>query len=173
MDVKETYFIKCSPPKAGAICIDPASTGWREGKEEKPYKGNWGLLFSTKDGLHCYTVHASSGEVCDFIQRFIFTNTDPHEEDEAVIEEPVYPNIRLAGACGFVSGYLKSYGIETRWVHPSNWSQRAGVNLRALGFKRYTPSEHIIDVIGMYMHIYGKIEKAVVKSKEKPENADA
>jgi hypothetical protein len=172
MEIKESYLIKCSPPKIGAICIDPASTGWREGKEDKPYKGNWGLLFATKDGLHCYTLYATSGEVCDFIQKFIFTNTDPHEEEEAVIEEPVYPNIRLAGACGFVSGYLKGYGITSRWVHPSNWSQRAGINLKELGFKNTVPSEHIIDVIGIYFHTYGRIQKATTKRSKKAERTD-
>jgi len=166
MEIREAYLIKCEPPKTGVICIDPASTGWREGLEEKPYRGNWGLLFATKDGLHCYTVYGSSGEICDFIQKFIFTNTDPREGEEAVIEEPVYPNIRLAGSCGFVSGYLKGYCIKTRWVHPSNWALRAGVDYRKLGFKRYMPSEHVIDVIGMYFHIYGRIEKATVRKSE-------
>jgi len=169
LEIVESYFIECVPPKKGAICIDPASTGWREGKEEKPYRGKWGILFSTKNGLHCYTVYGTSGEICDFVQKFIFTNTDPHEEEEVVIEEPVYPNIRLAGACGFVSGYLKGYGITTRWVHPSNWSQRAGVDYRKLGFKRKPPSEHIIDVIGMYFHVYGRIEKATKKERKADE----
>jgi len=163
MKIIESYLVKCSPPKRGVICIDPASTGWREGNEEKTYRGNWGLLFSTKEGLNCYTVYATSGEVCDLIQKFIFANTEPQEAEEAVIEEPVYPNIRLAGACGFVSGYLKGYGIPTRWVHPSNWALRAGVDYKKLGFKRYTPSEHVIDVIGMYFHVYSKIEEATVK----------
>jgi hypothetical protein len=173
IQIKESYLIKCNPPKIGAICIDPASTGWREGNDEKkPYRGHWGILFSTKDGLHCYTVYGTNGEVAEFIQRFIFTNTDPHEEDEAVIEEPVCPNIRLAGSCAFISGYLKGYGIKTRWVHPSNWALRAGVDYRKLGFKRYTPSEHIIDVIGMYFHVYGRIEEATTEKKRNTETAD-
>jgi hypothetical protein len=166
-EIIESYLIKCTPPKMGVICIDPASTGWREGNEEKPYRGKWGILFSTKHGLHCYTIYGSSGEACEFIQRFIFTNTDPREGEEAVIEEPVYPNIRLAGACGFVSGYLRGFGITTRWVHPSNWSRKSGVDLRVLGFNRHTPSEHIIDVIGMYFQVYGRIEKATTKKERK------
>jgi hypothetical protein len=172
MKIRESYLIKCNPPKVGAICIDPAATDWREGNEKKAYRGTWGILFSTKNGLHCYSVYGTNGEVCDFIQKFIFANTNPHEEDEAVIEEPVYPNIRLAGACGFVSGYLKGYGITTRWVHPSNWALRAGVDYKKLGFKRYTPSEHVIDVIGMYFHVYGRIEEAVTEKEQKAKKTD-
>jgi len=162
MKIIEAYLVKCDPPKKGVICVDPASSGWKA-DGERVHRGHWGLLFATKGGLNCFTIYASTGEACDFIQRFIYTNTDPHEEEEAVIEEPVYPNIRLAGACGFVSGYLRGFGIETRWAHPSNWSLRAGVNPRKLGFKRFTPSEHIVDALGMYFTFYGKIETATVK----------
>jgi len=104
VEIRESYLINCDPPKVGVICIDPASTGWREGLEEKPRRGYWGLLFSTKEGLHCYTIYGTAGEVCDFIQRFIFSNTDPREGEEAVIEEPVYPNIKLAGRVALWQG---------------------------------------------------------------------